>query len=75
MVSACKSWVRFFTGGRKSDNSGKKLKIGSLMLPIGPRSIASGARQNRRNGPTGVCDQSDARMRGHFAATGEPVAM
>jgi hypothetical protein len=30
----------FLFGERKSDNSGKKLKIGSLTLPISPRSIA-----------------------------------
>src|SRR5215468_1946427 len=40
LVSACNSWMRSFSGERKSDNSGKKLKIGSLMLPISPRSIA-----------------------------------
>ena len=40
MVSACTSWMRSFSGERKSDNSGKKLKIGSLMLRISPRSIA-----------------------------------
>ena len=40
MVSACTSWMRSFSGERKSDNSGKKLKIGSLTLRISPRSIA-----------------------------------
>lgn len=40
MVSACTNWMRSFSGERKSDNSGKKLKIGSLTLRISPRSIA-----------------------------------
>src|ERR1700723_91120 len=40
MVSASTNWMRSFSGDRKSDNSGKKLKIGSLMLPISPRSMA-----------------------------------
>ena len=40
LVSACTSWMRSFSGERKSDNSGKKLKIGSLTLRISPRSIA-----------------------------------
>jgi hypothetical protein len=40
MVSACNNWMRSFSGERKSDNSGKKLKIGSLTLRISPRSIA-----------------------------------
>ena len=40
MVSTCESRMRSFSGVRRSDNSGKKLKIGSLMLPISPRSIA-----------------------------------
>ena len=40
MVSACASWIRSFSGERKSDNSGKKLKIGSLMLRTSPRSTA-----------------------------------
>jgi hypothetical protein len=40
MVSACTSWMRPFSEERKSDNSGKKLKIGSLTPPISPRSTA-----------------------------------
>ena len=40
MVSTCDSWMRSFSGVRRSDNSGKKLKIGSSMLRISPRSIA-----------------------------------
>ena len=40
MVSTCDSWMRSFSGVRRSDNSGKKLKIGSLTLRISPRSSA-----------------------------------
>jgi hypothetical protein len=40
IVSACDSCRASFSGVRRSDNSGKKLKIGSLTLRISPRSIA-----------------------------------
>src|SRR5580704_3411211 len=40
MVSACASRRRSFSGERRSDSSGKKLKIGSSTLRISPRSIA-----------------------------------
>ena len=40
MGSTCDSRIWSFSGERKSDNSGKKLKTGSSMLPINPRSIA-----------------------------------
>jgi hypothetical protein len=36
-VSACRSWLRSFPRERKSDGSGKKVRIGSLTSPISPR--------------------------------------